>query len=303
MLGLSMPIKPIVLIGAGQGWGAGRHEAQWGPQVLQDYGLVPALQQVGSSVQWQCFINPSISYTAGKKLNYTERLKQVQDFSTRLAKEIVDCQTKNFPIVLGGDHSIAIGTWSALVTALDAASEFGLIWIDAHMDSHTPQTTPSQRIHGMPLAVLLGAGEEALVNICSVGPKLHPQNVVLIGVRSFEPGEAQLLKDLKVKVFFMSDVKEQGFKKIFQQALDIVTKGTKGFGISIDLDAFDPTVAPGTGAPAVDGIQDIDAVLESLREIKENPQFKGLEIAEFDPSRDNQHQTAEVVQKLISSLL
>ncbi len=298
-----MPKKPLVLIGASQGWGAARHEAQWGPQVLHDYGLVPALQQVGSQVQWQTVINSSVSFTAGKKLKYAERLMQVQDFSTRLAKEIIDCQPSNFPIVLGGDHSIAIGTWSALVTALKAPSEFGLIWIDAHMDSHTPATTPSHNIHGMPLAALLGYGENALINICSEGPKLNPRHVVLIGVRSFEPEEAKLLKDLNVKIFYMSDVKALGFKPVFQQALEIVTNGTKGFGISIDLDAFDPSVAPGTGTPVADGIQEVEEVMESLKTIKENPQFKALEIVEFDSSRDSQHKTAEVIKKLILSIL
>jgi ornithine--oxo-acid transaminase len=300
-----MAIKPLELIGAGQGWGAKFHEVQMGPHALHDYGLLQSLQKIDPAIQWQeeRFISPSITYPTNRELNYPERLAQVKEFSENLSKEVIEVQSSHFPVILGGDHTIAIGTWSALTTALHAQGNFGLIWVDAHMDSHTPKTSHTQNIHGMPLAALLGYGEEVLVNVASNGAKLHPQHVVLIGVRSFEPEEAEFLRKLNVRIYFMSEVQRRGFEEIFQEAVQIVSQHTKGFGVSIDIDAFDPEIAPGTGAHAIGGILHKTDVTNSLKSISQNPKFKALEIAEFDPSRDIQHKTTILVQELVSSVI
>lgn len=296
-----MPTKPLELIGAEFGWGAKRHEAQFGPQALKDFGLFSFLQKKDPAIHWH-LLKPSQSYHQEKHLSYAERVIEVQDYCQHLAKKIDESQTKYFPVVLGGDHSIAIGTWSGMVTSLSAKEMFGLIWIDAHMDSHTPQTTPSQAIHGMPLAALLGYGEPSLVNLYAPGPKLNPQDVVLIGVRSFESGEAALLKRLNVKIYYMDEVKTRGFEQVFKEALSKVTANTKGFGISIDIDSMDPTLAPGTGAPVPDGLNDQE-IAKALHDISNHPQFKALEIAEFDPTQDNEDKTAKIIQTLMKSIL
>lgn len=294
-----MPTKPLGLIGAAFGWGAKRHEAQFGPQALEDFGLVSFLQKNDPAIFWH-MLKVSASYHPNKQLDYAERLIEVQAFTHRLAKEVDERQKNYFPIILGGDHSIAIGTWSGM--AVSQKEALGLIWIDAHMDSHTPQTTPSQAIHGMPLAALLGYGEPTLVNLYAPGTKLNPQDVVLIGVRSFESEEAALLKQLNVKIYYMDEVKARGFDVVFQEALSKVTADTKGFGISIDIDSIDPILAPGTGAPEPDGLNDQD-IAKMLRDVRNHPQFKALEIAEFDPTRDSENKTAKIIQKLVESVL
>ncbi|MFI4938705.1 MAG: arginase [Candidatus Berkiellales bacterium] len=293
----------IELIAAPLGWGAQLHEAEWGIQALNDYGLFNALEPLGKMTTWAHQVNPATAYSAGKKLSYAQRVEEVAFFAQHLSEVVkTSLLDQHCPLVIGGDHAIAIGTWSGVVNALNAEQEFGLIWIDAHMDSHTPQTTPSQAIHGMPLAALMGYGEPTLINVGSVGAKLNPRHVVLIGVRSFEEGEAALLAKLNVKIYFMTEVKQRGFSAIFNDALNIVTNGTKGFGVSIDLDAFDPIQVPGVGTPAPDGIQP-NEIYPSLTKLRKISQFKALEIAEHNPTQDSDHKTAKVIQKLIESLV
>lgn len=298
-----MTTKPLELIGAGQGWGAKHHEAQMGPHVLKDIGLLQNLQKLAPNTTWRSLLYPSQLYTTGKNLSYEQRLAQIENFSQKLAGEVRESQHAHFPLIVGGDHTVAIGTWSAMTTALKAQGNFGLIWVDAHMDSHTPQTSHTQNIHGMPLAVLMGYGEKSLVDMVAVGPKLDPAHIVLIGVRSFEPEEAELLKKLNVKVVFMNEVKSRGFASVFQEAVSKVSTNTKGFGISIDIDAFDPSIAPGTGTQEKNGIVDVLAVKTSLKSISQHPKCKAIEIVEFDPTRDIQHQTAYLIQDLISAML
>jgi arginase len=297
-----MANKIVSLVGAAQGWGAGRPETQNGPRTLQEQGLAQSLQVIDPLITWHGIVEPDIPSTPHEHLHLPERIQLIARFSEKLAKEVKACKKLAFPVILGGDHSVAIGTWSGVITALEAQSEFGLIWIDAHMDAHTQDTTPSGNIHGMPLAALLGHGASELIDICEKGAKLHPSHVVLIGVRSFEPDEAELLDKLNVKVFYMTDVKKRGFESIFHEALETVSQGTKAFGVSIDLDAFDPTFAPGTGTQESGGIDPID-VIPCLSQIKDNPAFKALEIVEFDPTRDIDNKSAKLIQDLIQSII
>lgn len=279
----------LFFIAAAMGWGAQRPETAWGPQKLKDLGVI----------SYQTILEASTPYTTGKKLNYTECLKEVVDFSQSLAQCTKNTiENKHFPVVIGGDHTVAIGTWSGMIRALNAHKKFGLIWIDAHMDSHTPQTTPSQAIHGMPLAALMGYGELELTQIDKDGPFLDPQHVVLIGVRSFEEGEAALLKKLKVKIYFIEEVRDRGLACILQEAIDKVSEHTQGFGISIDLDALDPSVVPGVGSPEPDGILPQN-VYQALSTINTYNKLKGLEIAEYNPTRDINHATAHVIQEIL----
>jgi ornithine--oxo-acid transaminase len=297
-----MTARKLKVIGAALGWGAKLHETQNGPEMLKGYGLVPS--------DWEGVFYPPIRYAKDKKLDYPQRLAQVVAFNQALAKEIeVVLREKKLPVVIGGDHSTAIGTWSAVANDLDG--DLGLIWIDAHMDAHTMQTTPSQAIHGMPLAVLLGHGENSLVHLLAESPAVKPravkpravkpEHVVLIGVRNFEEGEAKLLKRLNVKIYYMDEVKKRGFGAVFEEAIHQVTKGTKGFGVSLDLDGFDPTVAPGVGSPAPDGLQ-ADEVIEAFVGIRKHADLKAFEIAEFNPSLDKDNKTADLIQRVVSAI-
>ena len=206
---------------------------------------------------------------------------------------------KQFFITLGGDHSAAIGSWSG---AANAMNNLGLIWFDAHMDSHTSDTSPSQNIHGMPLAILLGHGNPALTHILSDKPKLKPENCVLMGVRSYESGEAALLKTLGVKIFYMDDIQKIGLHETVKQAIAIVTKNTDAFGVSIDLDGFDPIDAPGVGTRAPDGIR-AHAFLPEFSQIAQHPKLIGADIAEFNPILDSDHKTEKLAVMLCEQLV
>lgn len=205
------------------------------------------------------------------------------------------------PFVIGGDHSIAIATWSA--AAAYKHHPFGLIWIDAHLDAHTPQTSPSHAIHGMPVAVLLGYGDDRFTSIGFKGAKLHPENIAYIAVRSFEKEELDLLKGLGVKIFFMENVTEQGFQKIFHQAREHVCRNTPFFGVSFDIDAVDPIDAPGTGtrASTPHGLQAKD-VISALQGLLFDPHLIGFELMEYNPDLDKNDLTLKLIWRLTHSL-
>lgn len=298
-----MQRKSFDIIGAELGWGAKNHLTERGPSALKAFGIEKALMAIQPSISWRKTLTALSPYQPGMTLSYEMRLQQIYHFNVALAKEVEQSlQAGHCPLVLGGDHSMAVGTWSGAVTALNAQGAFGLIWIDAHMDSHTPQTTPSQAIHGMPLAALMGYGESALTHLASVSPKLDPRHVVLIGVRSFEEGEAELLKRLNVTVYYMSDVKKLGIKTVFEKALQQVTNGTKAFGVSVDLDGFDPSIAPGTGTPEPDGLPALE-VLQAIKMLCHHPLFRALEIAELNPIKDVDDVTLTLAQKILESVV
>lgn len=204
--------------------------------------------------------------------------------------------------VIGGDHSSAIGTWSAFAYANRTQGDIGLLWLDAHMDSHTPSTSTSHHIHGMPLAHLLGKGDERLGVLFNSEIKLKPCNVCLIGIRSFEPEEAQLLASLGVRIYLMAEVKARGLTVILDEASALITKNTCCFGITIDLDVIDPIDAPGVGCPEAGGILGPELV-NALSSMKNKTLLKGLEITEYNPILDTHGKTAQLVVDLIGAVI
>jgi len=230
-------------------------------------------------------------------------LHAVAALNIRLASEVATVLgAGNFPLVVGGDHSCAIGTWSGVHRVLANKGPLGLIWIDAHMDSHTFATTPSGQIHGMPLACLLGYGDTALTAIDGAEAKLRPEHVCLIGVRSFEAGEAALLHQLGVRVFDMNEIRRRGLTKVFDEALSIVRNGTAGFGVSVDLDALDPEEEPGVGTPVPGGLRCAE-LAAALRHLRGDPAFVAMEIAEYNPRRDRGHATANAAGDLVKAVI
>ncbi len=230
----------------------------------------------------------------------------VTDICTRLSDEVIGCINKEkFFTVIGGDHSCAIGTWSGASHALRDQGDIGLIWIDAHFDAHTPQTSPSGNIHGMPVAVLLGHGDARLTHIQDNLPKIKPENLCMIGMRSYESGEQDLINKLKIKVFYMDEVLKQGFEAVFAEAREIVTRNTIGYGLSLDIDGIDPVEAPGVGTPEENGISG-EVVYQVFRkyciqdkESKNNKKLWGLELAEFNPHQDIDKKTEMLIIKLL----
>lgn len=228
----------------------------------------------------------------------TDTLPAVVELNGRLAECVRQRMGRGaFPVVIGGDHSCAVGTWSGVRAACEQGP-LGLLWIDAHMDSHVPETSPSGALHGMPLACLLGHGIEALTHLVGAAPKLLPEHVCLLGVRSFESGEVALLSRLGVRVIFMEEIARRGFATVWREALDHVTRDTAAYGITIDLDAVDPSDAPGVGSPVPGGIGG-DELVRALTDVQNDMRLVALEIAEYNPDRDQARTTLTLLRRML----
>jgi len=231
-----------------------------------------------------------------------DKYQIVAEICTRLAKKTLKSIKKNqFFTVFGGDHSCGIGTWSGVAHALRKKGDIGLIWIDAHLDAHTPKTSPSGNIHGMPVAALLGHGHVSLTKILDKYPKIKPENLCMIGMRSYEKGEFDLIKKSKIKVFYQKDIDKQGFEKIFQKAQKHVSKNTIGYGISLDLDAIDPQGAPAVGTPEKNGLSGKE-VVRVFKKYCRPEDVLGLEITEFNPHHDIKKRTEKLIHQLVKSV-
>jgi arginase len=285
-------MRKVAIIGVASGLGARDHACQDGPEVLRSLDFFSDLYENGVYFQWDEVIHPAESAAP---------LAGIAGVCRRLAAQVAAAHNEGaFPLVVGGDHSCAIGTWSGIAQALRGQGELGLLWIDAHMDSHTFATTPSGAIHGMPLACLLGYGDKSLTEIAFSGAKLAPANVCLIGTRSFEAGEAALLERLGVRIYGMAEIRERGFAAVFREALALISQHTAGFGISLDLDALDPQEEPGVGSPAPGGLFRSE-LSDALRTLHHNPRFLALEIVEYNPYRDHNFATARAACELVAA--
>ncbi len=291
-----MKTRNIAVIGAACGYGAQKQDCQDGPEVLHSFGFLDQLHEAGIHYRWDGILHLAQD-------NYRTPLSSVTAFCDGLAAKVGSAVANgDFPIVLGGDHSCAIGTWSGVKSVISDQGSLGLIWIDAHMDSHTYATTPSSAIHGMPLACLLGHGDAGLTGIVSPQPKLRPENVCLIGTRSFEAGEAKLLQQLGVRIFSMEEIMLRGMGTVWHEALAIVQNQTAGFGISLDLDVLEPSEEPGVGSPEPGGVLK-NILVEMLRTLKANPNFLAMEIVEYNPYLDIKFATANAVCDLVAAII
>lgn len=287
-------LKTLQIVGVACGRGARDRRCETGPDALRAAKLTARLQSRGFRVAWTDTVRPDAAED--------DALKAVAGTCERLARRVENIVKRGeFPIVLGGDHSCAIGTWKGVARALAPGGALGLIWIDAHMDAHTPETTPSGMLHGMPLACLLGRGDPVLTAIAGHA-RLDPQHVCLVGVRSFESGEAELLRQLGVRIYFMHEVARRGLDAVMRDALDTVQLGTAGFGITIDLDALDPKDAPGVSTPVPGGLH-VGELTAALAQLAHHPALTGIEIVEYNPQRDRHAATAGLVAEALDALL
>jgi arginase len=282
--------RQIELIGAAWGLGGADPGCAQAPDALIPQ-LAEPLARCGATVVLGPVLHPSP----------TERRKEVavSKLCAALASAVANAmREKRLPCVIGGDHSCAGGTWTGVARMLKG--ELGLVWIDAHMDSHTPGTSHTGRLHGMPLAWLLGQADDALYGLAA--GVVDPARVALIGVRSFEPEEQERLRRLAVRVFHIEEVRSRGLDAVFTDALAIATTGTTGFGVSIDLDAVTPEEAPGVGTPVPDGIEGAELV-RVLSRIGGRPELLAIELVEYLPRLDPDGRSARVAIDLLLAAL
>ncbi|MGH8679573.1 MAG: ornithine--oxo-acid transaminase [Burkholderiales bacterium] len=285
--------RPVQIVGVACGDGAGDQRCASGPDALRAADLIDQLKARGRASAWVDTLRANPLHRSS--------LEVVAEVCERLATRVASItRDGGLPLVLGGDHSCAVGTWKGVASALGPRGPLGLIWIDAHMDSHTPETSPTGAAHGMPLAILLGHGDARLTGIAN-GVKLDPQRVCVIGVRSFESAEAQLLARLGVRVFFMHEIERRGLPAVLDDALALVQDDGASFGVTLDLDALDPSEAPGVGSPVPGGISR-SALVSALARLSRHPQLAAVEIAEYNPARDLDARTARVVVDAVSAL-
>jgi arginase len=298
-------MRPVSLIGAASGWGAGFRETESGPPVLRELGLAERLRHAGIDASWQAMIEPDRRWRSAPEQPFHEIYRLVASHNAALAAATAAALAHgDLPVVLGGDHSIAMGTWGGIAGALrqrdGPAAALGLIWFDAHLDSHTADTTPSMNPHGMSGAVLLGHGEPEFLAIG--GKAVLPRNLCFIGARSYEADELTLLNRLGVRIFFMEEVRRRGLAAVMAEAVAIATLGTAGFGVTIDLDGFEPADAPGIGLKTANGLRR-DEMLLALAGLRRQPNLVGVEIVEYIPELDEDWRTAHLVIDLLLALL
>jgi arginase len=231
--------------------GSGRRGVDMGPSAIRIAGVETALRELGHTVVDEGDIpikNMEELKVGDVHARYLAEIARASAVASKKVERIV--RKGHFPLVLGGDHSIAVGTLSAIAAvARPEGKKVGLLWVDAHGDINTPDTSPSGNIHGMPVAALLGFGPPELTGIGGRARKVEPRNVALIGIRSLDEGEKRRLKETGVQVHTMSDIDRHGIHRAMKKALARITDGTDYVHVSFDLDAVDPTVAPGVGTP------------------------------------------------------
>lgn len=284
----------VKLLGYASGVAANNIDCALGPWYL--YYHQSLFSKISNKIAWGD-IYQATSIARGLSV-----MPVVHNLSLKLAQAVVDITDKQQRFcVLGGDHSSALGTWSGFAFAKRKFGDIGLIWIDAHMDSHTPYTSETQNIHGMPLAHLLGHGDNQLMNLLENQPALKPENICLIGVRSYESGEAKLLESIGVKIFFIDEVNKLGVARVLREAYSFVSKNTCAVGISLDLDSVDPLDAPGVGCPAPNGINGVELVNALRSEIRDK-NIMATEIVEYNPIKDIDKKTAKLAIELFDAI-
>jgi arginase len=296
--------KRACIIGAPCGFGASIAGVDLGPAAMRVARLRQRVAGLGYEVRDRGDLRveyPAEPPPAGVKLRY---LKEIKDACELLAAEVrQSLETGELPVVLGGDHSIAIGSVSGVASFYRRREEpVGLIWFDAHADMNTPETTPSGNIHGMPLAVLLGYGAPELTGIEGFSPKLDPRFCAHIGARDVDPGERELIRKLGLRFFTMREIDERGMAACVDEAIHIASQAPAGYHVTLDVDALDPGDAPGSGTVVRGGLTYREAHL-AMEKIAEAGGALALEVVEINTALDINNRTAELGVELILSAL
>ena len=293
-------MRQISIIGVPSDYGQRRRGVDMGPSAIRYSGIIDRLQALQFNVKDEGDIRLKLVKEQQKGDPKLLNLEEIIDLSEELARKVSDVILNNsIPLVLGGDHSIAIGTLAGLGKHYD---NLGVIWFDAHADINTPETTPSGNIHGMPLAVSLGLGHERLVNIANYSPKIKKENIIIIGARSIDEGERALIKQLGIKVYTMHEIDRLGMTRVMEESISYFKeRHVDGVHLSLDLDALDPLYTPGVGTPVAGGISYRESHL-AMEMVQEAMFITSAEFVEVNPILDERNRTADVAVALMGSL-
>jgi arginase len=294
-------MRDIAIIGVPVDLGAGRRGVDMGPSAIRYAGLKERLEGLGHRLRDLGNVAVPIAEqielpAPGETLRYLAALVEINRALAGQVAAIVDSGA--FPLILGGDHSLAIGS----VNGLARGRRIGLIWVDAHADFNTAETTPSGNIHGMSVAALTGRGHPALAALLGTGPVLRDTDVALVGIRDVDQQERAALRESGLHIFTMHDIDRRGLAIVMEEAITRVSADTDGFHVSFDMDALDPTEAPGVGTPVLGGISYREAHL-AMELVSASGQLIGLDLVEVNPILDARNVTADLaVQFALSAL-
>ena len=296
--------KRIRLIGAPMDLGAGRRGVDMGPSALRVAELGSRARELGYTVEDFGDVRvklPEQQEHGDSNLKYKGPiLDTCTELAVAVEKSLGD---GSLPVVLGGDHSVAIGSTAGLAAHLRKKKErMGLIWFDAHGDMNTPETTPSGNIHGMALAIALGLGDADLTGIGGFKPKVDPSNAVIVGPRSIDASERVVIEQSGVHVFTMRQIDERGMQAVMKDALKLALDGASGLHVSFDLDCIDPSYAPGTGTTVPGGVTYREAHL-AMEMVSDTGKLMAFDLMEVNPVLDEHNQTANLAVELLLSAL
>jgi arginase len=298
-----MPQK-VRIIGVPMDLGQSRRGVDMGPSALRVAGLQARIKQLGHQVEdiGNIFVKQPEEQPYGEKR--AKYLNEIAETCRGLAELVQKTLEEGFlPVVLGGDHSIAVGVVSGVSGAYRTRQKrVGYVWLDAHGDMNTPESSPSGNVHGMPLASVMGYGAPELVELLGFKPKVEPRNVALVGVRDLDAKEKRLVKESGAHVFTMRDIDERGMREVMSEALRVASDETDGIAVSLDMDFVDPTDAPGVGTPVRGGVTYREAHL-AMEMICDSKAMVSLEIVEINPVIDEHNTTALLGVELVLSSL
>lgn len=297
-----MPKGKLRILGVPMDLGQDRRGVDMGPSALRVAGLNARLRGLGYTVEDAGNIQVRVPEEMAAGERRAKYLAEIADTCKELARAVSraleeGCQ----PVVLGGDHSIAIGAHAGVAAFFRKRKEkVGAIWLDAHGDMNTPESSPSGNVHGMPLAAILGYGAEELTRLLGFAPKVAAENCALVGVRDLDGKEKQIVRNSGVRAFTMRELDERGMRAVMEEALARATQGTAGFVASLDLDFVDPEEAPGVGTPVRGGVTYREAHL-AMEMIADSGRMLSLEIVEINPVVDAHNKTAQLGVELALS--
>jgi arginase len=274
-----------------------------GPSALRVANIAAGLRRLGYEVGREVDIQvPSMESRAYKEISNMRFKEEILDVCGRLCARVERILNDgDFPLIYGGDHSLAMGSVSGISNHLaQEDKKLGLIWFDAHADMNTAESSPSGNIHGMPLSALLGMGDPDLCSIGGPQTKVDANNVALVAIRDIDDGERSAIQESGVHAFTMRDIDEQGMAAVAKKVLEIVNNGTDGFHLSFDVDGLDPEIAPGTGTRVKGGVDFREAHL-FMENLADDGRLTSMDVVELNPSLDIKNQTAGIVKELVLS--
>jgi len=294
--------KTVGILGVPLGFAASTVGSELGPQAIRQQKLKERIETLGYRVQDFGDLNlqhPDRPAEPGENPRFLREMVAASDLICPSMSNVF--RETDIPLILGGDHSIAMATLSGVSSHFrNQNQEIGLIWFDAHADINTPETTHSGNLHGMPLAVLFGKGASELTNLCGFAPKLNPKFCAHVGARDLDLGEKRMIRELGLRVFTMNEIDRRGMNACIEDAIAIASQAPGGFAVTFDVDILDPLDAPGSGTLVRGGISYREAHL-ALERIAETGKMRSFEIVEVNPILDTNNRTAELAVELILS--